>query len=663
MGSLLTLLYSHYKRFADNNNTCDRKHNIINSNHNNNHNNDNNRRSRHNHNNNTNTSAAVTNAIPLSSSVKTTTNWRKTSMDVTRHNFLQVIGQLEAIIADADFLTIDTELTGLRRMDTKALNLLDTIDERYFKLRQSIAGFNLIQFGLTCFKKSVTNTTTNGADTNTGGYQYDCHSYNFYIFPQKSPTINKAMGDRVFSVQTSSLQFLANNGFDFNKLIIDGISYLNDAEAKLCKESFDAAKKQNKTVNSSPMSTSAVTDEDKKFVAEMLSKVQEFIADDTHKTIDLSPCHAFKRRLIYESLKAQEFSDSVEIKTIQVSPTSSDRYISVSKIDKLEKERKESEALTEAIGFTKVIQMIIQYQKPVIGHNVMLDLMHTFNQFIEPLPTDYKTFKAMIHSLFPIIYDTKHISSFGPFKDKIDNTALGDLYERLKTSPFEMTSSLVHLKNGVYSEGKTLHEAGYDSYITGLCFVGLVGYLGSLVDPKIERFDQILLQDYQNKLNMIYSHDYHFYNMGAEELVPDRSHVFYVTFPKEWRTNELFHLFSAFGGVSIGWTSDTSALCALKDPKNVDKIKKSLLKTSANSVYKVITYDEFVRKTSKQSETITSSLVNEDKRKTIKDEAKGRTSPKQSTTTPKTKKHKSNDGKKVTSNSQKLFDESIEWDV
>ncbi|CAG2163274.1 unnamed protein product [Oppiella nova] len=599
---------------------------------------------------------------------------RKTSMDVTRHNFLETLREIEAIISAADFATIDTELSGLRRLDTKGMQLLDTADERYAKLKQSIAGFSLIQFGLTCFQ-AVPNDTADG-------HHYACHSYNFYIFPQKSSGINKAMGDRVFSVQTSSLQFLASNGFDFNKLIIDGISYLNDAEEKLCVEAIEAQKKANAesaaansstTGGKSSPAVSALTDEDKRFVDEIVVKVREFMADESRETIDLSPCNAFKRRLIYESLKSQDFNDSVEMKTVMVSQNSSDRYVSVSKVDKLVKERKDEESLTEAIGFSKIIQLLIKYQKPIIGHNVLLDLMHTFNQFIEPLPNDYKTFRNLIHAIFPIVYDTKHIASAPVFKDKLENTALGDLHERLKTSPFKTID--VELKNGKHCDGKALHEAGYDSYVTGVCFVGLVHYLGSLVDPKVTRFDAILLGDYQNKLFLTYSHDIHHFNLEADEPVPNRDHVFHVTFPKEWKTNELFHLFSAFGGVAIGWVNETSALCALKDPSNADKIRKSLLKTtSTNSTYKVISYKEFVAKQSAQSSSSSStptSAVADDVRDGLKRNAKSRASPQTPNANP-YKKSKVIDAKspaaeKVTPNvskhKPKLFEEPADWEV
>ena len=144
-------------------------------------------------------------------------------------------------------------------------------------------------------------------------------------------------------------------------------------------------------------------------------------------------------------------------------------------------------------------------------------------------------------------------------------TVLGDLFNRLKKNPFKPPE--VNLKNGKHMEERTLHEAGYDSYLTGICFATLVEYVASKTDRKIlVDFHPILLKNYRNRLHLTFSHDIRFMNFEADDVVPNRDHVFHFTFPKEWKTNELTQMFSAFGGASIHWLNDTSAFCALKDP-------------------------------------------------------------------------------------------------
>lgn len=218
------------------------------------------------------------------------------------------------------------------------------------------------------------------------------------------------------------------------------------------------------------------------------------------------------------------------------------------------------------------------------------------------------------------------------------------------------------LKNGEHLEGRPLHEAGYDSYLTGVCFIGLSAYLGSLVKPNLKKFDRILLKEFQNRLHLPFSHDIQCLNMEEEEPVPNRDHVFHITFPKEWKTNELYHLFSAFGGVSIHWLNDSSAFCALRDPSNTEKIKKSLVKSS--TVYKVISYNDFMskNKNGKQED----KDKDNDNRVDAKRNAKARSSP-QPTNPNKKSKLMSNEKKSKSKtvqrlvNKQKLFEEPEEW--
>jgi poly(A)-specific ribonuclease len=53
------------------------------------------------------------------------------------------------------------------------------------------------------------------------GGAYRPRTFNFYIFPRPFEG-----ADKRFVCQASSLDFLASCGFDFNKAIYDGISYM-----------------------------------------------------------------------------------------------------------------------------------------------------------------------------------------------------------------------------------------------------------------------------------------------------------------------------------------------------------------------------------------------------------------------------------------------------
>lgn len=75
--------------------------------------------------------------------------------------------------------------------------------------------FMMLQFGLCTFHYDV---------------DRDCYTnraYNFYLWPRP---LNRSAPDIRFMCQTSCLDFLSGQNFDFNKLFKDGIPYLTPAE-------------------------------------------------------------------------------------------------------------------------------------------------------------------------------------------------------------------------------------------------------------------------------------------------------------------------------------------------------------------------------------------------------------------------------------------------
>ena len=51
--------------------------------------------------------------------------------------------------------------------------------------------------------------------------------------------------------------------------------------------------------------------------------------------------------------------------------------------------------------------------------------------------------------------------------------------------------------------------------------------------------DSPLLQPFLNKLFLMKMTDIPYMNLAAEDLQPDRGHVFHLTFPKEWKTADI----------------------------------------------------------------------------------------------------------------------------
>ena len=141
-----------------------------------------------------------------------------------------------------------------------------------------------------------------------------------------------------------------------------------------------------------------------------------------------------------------------------------------------EKDQQEFQDLDAAVGFAKVIRKISESKKVVVGHNMLLDLCHTIQQFVAPLPEEYEEFKLLVNATLPKIVDTKLMASTSPLREEIANTSLEELLKTVSQAPFKLPKVESDDESSGYEMGdkaiEKYHEAGYDAFITGLCFIG-----------------------------------------------------------------------------------------------------------------------------------------------------------------------------------------------
>ena len=121
-------------------------------------------------------------------------------------DFKEALPLVGESIAKADFLVIDTEFTGL--INGRDVSMFDSPQEYYNTLLNGSTDFLLIQYGLCAFY------------WNDEEKHYMNDAYNFFLFPRGRPG-----PDKIFLCQSSSLDFLSSQGFDFNKLIREGRFY------------------------------------------------------------------------------------------------------------------------------------------------------------------------------------------------------------------------------------------------------------------------------------------------------------------------------------------------------------------------------------------------------------------------------------------------------
>ncbi|KAI2577256.1 poly(A)-specific ribonuclease [Homo sapiens] len=200
-------------------------------------------------------------------------------MEIIRSNFKSNLHKVYQAIEEADFFAIDGEFSGISDgPSVSALtNGFDTPEERYQKLKKHSMDFLLFQFGLCTFK-----------------YDY---------------TDSKSSPDVKFVCQSSSIDFLASQGFDFNKVFRNGIPYLNQEEERQLREQYDEKRSQANGAGAlsyvSPNTSKCpvtIPEDQKKFIDQVVEKIEDLLQSEENKNLDLEPCTGFQRKLIYQTL-------------------------------------------------------------------------------------------------------------------------------------------------------------------------------------------------------------------------------------------------------------------------------------------------------------------------------------------------------------------------
>ncbi|XP_023316905.1 poly(A)-specific ribonuclease PARN-like isoform X1 [Trichogramma pretiosum] len=486
-------------------------------------------------------------------------------MEVTRENFQEVLTELDEVLKNASFLAIDGEFTGLN--SGPEATAFDTPAQYYQKLRTGSMNFLLVQFGLSVFTHDKWDN------------KYSQRSYNFYVFPKP---FDRSSTDCRFMCQASSIAFLVSQGFDFNKLFKSGIPYLTKAgEEKLQKKIEDRHKlRDNGNYDIIP-----IPENDKAQMEEICSRLEDFVKSEDESYV-LDRYNAFIRRLIHQEVQLR-WPDKIRLENkIENGNCVVIAYKTGNKEEEAQREKerreKEKQDIQQAVGLSALLQKIADSGKLIVGHNMLLDLCHIINQFFGPLPESYTEFKSLVHGLFPKLIDTKIISQSAQFNQSVPSI-LNQLFEALQCSPYSLpTTEDIEDRSYSLKEDKS-HEAGYDAYMTGLCFIALSNRLGALQTPEVRPVlaDSRLLAPYLNKLCIAKLKDYPHINLVGNDPNPCRDHIFHVTFPKQWRINDLTQLFNPYGGAYVAWLTDTTAYAALHKKDQVSAVVKNLLKGSS----------------------------------------------------------------------------------
>lgn len=505
---------------------------------------------------------------------------KKTRMDITRDNFLEHYQEVIEQIKGCSFIAFDTEFSGLLEEGFRE-TYIDVPSERYEKLRQGTQQFVIMQFGLCLFKK-------------ISATKYTAQPYNFFVFPA-SPTPKKI--DLRFLCQASSMTFLAENNFDFNKWVKQGVFYLSKVEA----EKYEELKRQMEVRRSNRIEVSEP--EDVTFVSSTKEKITNFLADPKATSVDIECGNPYKRKLVYQVVE-DDFKDQ----RLVAQKGDNEKFLVVKRLtDKIIKEiekkgqNKKNEDM-KCKGFLYIIEAIIDSGKPMVGHNCLLDILHTYKQFLYPLPDSLDKFKHSLRSVFPKLLDTKLIASVEPLKSCIPITQLGDAFSLVYSTPNVRGLPKVEVKLPKKYSGKgAAHSAWYDAYMTGHCFTTFNAFLELQLEKptckSTEYLDEFpVMSPFVNRIFFMFSNDITYIDLAAPDLVPDRSHVFHLTFASGVTSTDISNLFAPFGHIMITWQCETSAFVILTDKSKAEDCFKALKLTSllAEKPFSVQTYEQYL---------------------------------------------------------------------
>eukprot|EP00945_MAST-04E_sp_MAST-4E-sp1_P006643 g6643.t1 len=508
-------------------------------------------------------------------------------MDVTSLNFAEISEGMCAAIDGCDFCAIDCEMTGLNSSSGTKNSPSDNYQARYLSVRDSAAKFLLLQYGITTFKFDQTNN------------RYVCRPYNVYLFPHP-PSLRPGdeRDDARFLCQASSVSFLCQHNFDFNKCFRHGVKHIT-LEYKLEKETAIRRKmEKDATPESSRSKVEIKRLQDQEFVDNCLSSVRTaklaFEGDSAHDSFFvLPPTNGFRRRILYDAFSGEEFETVLLQKFAEDNESSrygnqSLRAVFFSSVDDksafLEVKRRadmkeELEKVKEESGFSRIIEALSNAKKTVVGHNCLLDLAHTYTKFCGAPPLEFEKYVTSLRSKFPSIVDTKYcVSNDKKLYPCFTSTALGDVYAGVQglenakpdfVEAFRESSEVnVEFSAGFdrYKTAEFHHEAGYDSYMTGVVFLKLMlakGY--SPRDIRSLGASESLDASFHNRLYLMRMGG-RCIDLAGANPDPDRSNWLHVTgFPLEAQTHHIMNCFKPYKGKRVYWLDDENLFVEFLD--------------------------------------------------------------------------------------------------
>ncbi|KAL4476151.1 hypothetical protein ABPG74_009884 [Tetrahymena malaccensis] len=404
-------------------------------------------------------------------------------MDIDRNNFKDNYQKIIQLIQSCDFISFDCEFSGLSTERFQKIRKYDSDEDIYQKLKHSVQNYHLLQIGLCIYTFCKVQK------------KYIAYPYNIYLNPvytTSSESIKKQI------IQLECFNFMAKNGLDFNKLYSSGLSYIKLAQKEkilenskykqsygiaLSKANRDALEAIVKQVQECDKDSNAkeITIECKsQYICSKILKKQ--IGQDIHSCENVCVEKGQTNTQLIIKKKKPAFNQNFKNKQALEGEDqeNNNNGTEETKNDDGDDDSNPSRTSSEIdlLGFSLIVEAIINSKRPIIGHYMGYDLFYFYDHFIDSLPNNFIEFVEKVNKYFPYIIDTKVLARKLQNKCKKLPLHLEGLYRAVAKDEkclkkHHNTILTDDPQFSKYSKEGQLHEAGFDSYITGASFIGM----------------------------------------------------------------------------------------------------------------------------------------------------------------------------------------------
>ncbi|KAL0209466.1 hypothetical protein RCL1_007834 [Eukaryota sp. TZLM3-RCL] len=377
-------------------------------------------------------------------------------MYLTNETFLDNLPLIESSIADADFVSLDFEFSD--SSDRNAFkNPLSTVEERFNQELRALQPVSVFQFGLSCAK------FTSESDVSL-------QTFHFYTYPKYVKELNN---EQLLPLSNSTLQFLTNNGLNLQQWYQDGVSYLTPEQETAIRSTLVSNVRQERTERRALV---LHNEEAKNFVSNLDNQLLEF-SKNSEESITFSDTSKSQRFFIYHRINSNypTYRGVTENNSLIVFKFNEEE---AKEYDNSRQNSRENQ-IKSLIGARLIFDLLKKYEKTLVCHGGLTDLLIIPIVFYGYTPSSLKDFKSFLSSNFNSIYDTALIVT----KNRLSNfLRLSEVFRTLVASNIKLNFSTRENEAEEMKEflsncsqespifNLNCHNAGFDSMITSIVF-------------------------------------------------------------------------------------------------------------------------------------------------------------------------------------------------